>query len=214
MPSFLCDAILFDMDGTLVDSTHCVETIWRRWAERHGVDLGRILACSHGRRTADTIREIAPYLDAEEEDRRFEQEELEYTEGLKEVSGAAALLRHLPLERWAVVTSASRPLATLRITCACLPLPKVLVCAEDVPHGKPNPAGYLLAAQRLGVAPERCLVVEDTPSGLQAGRAAGMQLLAVTTTYSADRLLGAPSIPDFQQTRVMLTPGGIEVRFD
>ena len=211
MLSVKCQAILFDMDGTLVDSTHCVEAIWKRWAARHGLELGRILAASHGRRTLDTIREIAPHLDVDEETRRLDAEELEVTKGIEAVPGAAALLQALPPQRWAVVTSAGRALAELRLRCAGLPIPPVLVSAEDVSEGKPNPAGYRRAAQLLQVAPEQCLVVEDTPAGLLAGRAAGMQVLALTTTYPATHLLGACCIRDFCQTQLVPVSDGMEL---
>jgi mannitol-1-/sugar-/sorbitol-6-phosphatase len=214
MPRFKCHAILFDMDGTLVDSTRCVEAVWTRWAQRHGMDLDHILTVSHGRRTLDTLREVAPHLDIEHEAMRLDGEELECKDGIEEVRGSAALLRALPLDRWAVVTSAGRALATLRLGFAGLPVPAVLVSADDVTEGKPNPAGYLSAAQRLNVAPEQCLVIEDTPAGILAGRAAGMQVLAVSTTYPASRLLEAPWIEDFRNTRIVSTNGQIELQAD
>jgi len=214
MPRFKCHAILFDMDGTLVDSTRCVEAVWTRWAQRHGMDLDHILTVSHGRRTLDTLREVAPHLDIEHEAMRLDGEELECKDGIEEVRGSAALLRALPLDRWAVVTSAGRALATLRLGFAGLPVPAVLVSADDVTEGKPNPAGYLSAAQRLNVAPEQCLVIEDTPAGILAGRAAGMQVLAVSTTYPASRLLEAPWIEDFRNTRIISTNGQIELQAD
>ena len=206
-----CQAILFDMDGTLVDSTHCVEAIWHRWAARHGLDPLHILAKSHGRRAADTLREIAPHLNIEQEVRELDAEELNYTEGIRELPGAAGLLRALPAERWAVVTSATHALAALRMQCAALPIPALLVGAEDVVEGKPNPAGYRLAASLLQVAPEDCLVIEDTPAGLAAGRSAGMQVLAITTTYSADELREPHWIRDFHQIRVVSGKDGMEL---
>ena len=214
MPRIKCHAILFDMDGTLVDSTRCVEAVWTRWAQRHGMDLDHILTVSHGRRTLDTLREVAPHLDIEREAMRLDEEELECKDGIEEVRGSAVLLRALPFDRWAVVTSAGRALATLRLGFAGLPVPPVLVSADDVTEGKPNPAGYLSAARRLNVAPEQCLVIEDTPAGILAGRAAGMQVLAVSTTYPASRLLDAPWIQDFRHTRIVSTNGQIELQAD
>lgn len=207
-----CQAILFDMDGTLVDSTYCVEEIWGRWAQRNGLELSAILAASHGRRTVDTLREIAPHLDVEREAQRLDAEELQTKDGIEGVPGAAALLCLLPPDRWAVVTSASRALAELRLRCADLPIPCTLVSGDDVAEGKPSPAGYQLAAALLRVPPEECLVVEDTPAGILAGRRAGMQVLAVTTTYTPDCLLGSPWIKDFREARITVTPSGIELR--
>src|SRR5712691_3298895 len=207
-----CKAILFDMDGTRVDSTDCVEAIWRSWGQRHGIDLGVILAASHGRRTADSLREFASHLDVEREAALLDAEELNYTEGIKAVPGALTLLGSLPMDSWAVVTSASAALAKLRMTCAGLQIPKVLVSADDVAQGKPNPAGYLKAASMLGFMPAECLVIEDTAAGVLAGRAAGMQLLALTTTYPTETLLNAPSVRVFRYVRATVSPLGLEIR--
>jgi sugar-phosphatase len=200
-----CDAVLFDMDGTLVDSTACVVRQWTLWARQHGLDVAQILEVSHGRRTIETMRDVAPHLAIEEEAARFEENELNDREGILAIQGAQALLNRMPPAQWAVVTSASRALATVRLECAGLPVPPVLISSGDVERGKPDPEGYLLAAHRLGVAARRCLVIEDTPAGLEAARAAGMEVLAVTTTYSCQDLSDAPCIPDF--TRVHIVNG-------
>jgi len=194
-------AILFDMDGTLVDSMAHDERQWTRWAARYGLDPQPILKISHGRRTDDIIREVAPHLATEEEFARFGEEELSDREGIRAVAGAAALLHSLPPGSWALVISAPTRLAQVRMDCAGLPLPAVVVSADDVKHGKPDPEGVLLAARRLGVEPSRCLVIEDTPAGIQAARAAGMQALGITTTYSCDELRSAHCIRDFTSLR-------------
>lgn len=203
--------MLFDMDGTLVDSTKSVEAIWTRWAARHSIDVKRILAVSHGRRTVDTLCEVAPHLDAKREARLLEEEEIHSKDGVEEVPGAGALLRRLPLDRWSVVTSASRSLAEVRLQMAGLPIPTVLVCASDVSQGKPDPEGYLQAAAALGFAPHDCLVLEDTPAGLEAGLAAGAQVLALTTTFSSAELPGVTSIPDFRNLRISMADGSIHL---
>ena len=193
-----CDAILFDMDGTLVDSTQCDERIMGRWAEKHGLDREFVLQVSLGRRTIDAIREAAPHLNVDEEARTIDAEELVEREGIKEIRGAQNLLRKLKPHQWAIVTSASRTLAKFRLGCAGLPLPQLLVCGDEVTNGKPNPEGYLKAAHQLGVSPARCLVIEDTPAGILAGRSAGMNVLALTTTYAPEKLLGATTVPNFE----------------
>jgi len=180
-----CDAVLCDMDGTLVDSTAIVERHWTRWATRHGIDAAAILAVSHGRPTIDTLRIVAPHLATVEEAARIDAEEARDTDGLRPVEGARELLASLSPTEWAVVTSADRKLAITRLTAAGLPVPGVLVTVEDIPRGKPDPAAYLRAAQRLSVRPEQSVVLEDTPVGVQAGRGAGATVIGVTTTFPA-----------------------------
>jgi sugar-phosphatase len=199
-----CDAILFDMDGTLVDSTGCVQAIWGRWAEKHGIELSFILQQSHGRRTIDTLNQIAPHLDIAAEAEALEAEEIAIREGMVPVGGALPLLSGLQSHQWAVVTSAGRRLATVRLEYAGLPAPPVLICAEDVVHGKPDPEGYLKAAQRLGVSPSRCVVVEDAPAGILAGRSAGMSVLGLTTTFAPKHLFGAVCVADFTEVEFSL----------
>ena len=179
-----CEAVLFDMDGTLVDSTAVVERHWARWAARRGVDLAAVLAISHGRPTLDTLSLIAPQWATAEEAAGLDTAEGEDSEGLAAVPGARELAAALPPARWAVVTSAGRTLARSRLAAAGLPLPAVLVTADDVSPGKPSPDGYLEAGRRLSVRPERCLVFEDAPVGVQAGVAAGATVVGLTTTFA------------------------------
>jgi sugar-phosphatase len=169
-----CDAVLFDMDGTLVDSRQIVERMWLRWAREHGLAPEAVLAEAHGRRTLETMQRVAPDIAKALEEG-----------GETAIAGAAGLLRVLPADRWAVVTSAIRRIAAARLAGAGLPLPRVLVGAEDVPAGKPAPDGYLKAARALGVEPARCVVIEDTPAGVQAGRAAGAVVIGLCTTFAA-----------------------------
>lgn len=183
------EAVLFDMDGTLVDSTSAVERTWRRWAARHGLDSEAILAVSHGRRGAEVAAEFAPVgTDLACEDAWLREAELTEREGIVPVRGAAALLAALPPKRVAIVTSATRELALVRLALAGLPAPDVMVTAEDVTRGKPDPEGYRAAARRLGMEPGQCLVVEDAPAGLRAGRASGARVLAVATTLRPPEL--------------------------
>ncbi len=193
-----CSAILFDMDGTLVDSTECVIRQWRRWAERHGLDPRPILDVSHGRPTMETIQLIAPHLATAEEIQAFDTAESEDREGITAVRGAASFVSRLPSDRWAVVTSASRRLARFRLELVGLPIPTVLVSADDVRRGKPDPEPYLLAARLLGRPAQSCLVIEDAPLGVDAARAAGMQVLGITTTLSCEVLGAEHCMRDFE----------------
>lgn len=191
-------ALLFDMDGTLVDSTAVVERTWGRFARRHQLELADILVQSHGRRTGETVQYFAPPgVDIKQEIARVVAEEVADVEGIVAVPGAAALLASLPRQAWAVVTSANRELAERRMSAAGLPLPEVMIAAEDVRQGKPAPEGYLAAAQRLGVAPADCLVLEDAPAGLQAARVAGMRVLAIASHLDPSVLAVEDWIEDF-----------------
>ena len=183
-----CSAVLFDLDGVLVDSEPVVVRTWNRWAERHDLDIPDLVRRAHGRRSIETVREVAPHLDAEVEVRWLEGTETSDAEGLAILPGAAELFRAIPKERRAVVTSGGRALAEFRLAAVGLASPTVLISAEDVERGKPAPDGYLLAAERLGAAPGECVVIEDTPAGIGAGRAAGATVLAVTTTFPAAEL--------------------------
>jgi len=177
-------ALLFDMDGTLVNSIAVVERTWRRFAARHGLDADEILAACHGRRAAETVALFArPGLDVDAETGRLTAEEIADIDGVVAIRGAAELLSALPAGSWAIVTSAGRELAMTRLTATGLIVPEVLVTAEDVADGKPAPDGYLAAARALGVAPADCMVFEDAPAGLQAGRAAGAAVVAVAGAH-------------------------------
>lgn len=183
-----CQAVLFDMDGTLVDSTACVEKVWLDWARRRGVDPERLMAIAHGRQNPDVLRVVAPHLDIELEAASLVDAEERCRDGIVAVAGAPELLQALPADRWAIVTSAWQRLAEIRLGCAGLPVPPVLVTADDIPRSKPHPDGYLAAAARLGVEPGACLVIEDAHAGIEAGRAAGMTVLGITTTFSRQQL--------------------------
>jgi sugar-phosphatase len=177
-------AFLFDMDGTVLTSIAAAERVWATWAERHGVDVETFLPTIHGARAIDTIKRLAlPGVDAEAEAAWITQAELEDVDGVEEVVGAAVFLQSLPAQQWAIVTSAPRALALRRMTAAGIPEPQVMVTAEDVSAGKPDPAGYRLAARRLGVEITECLVFEDATVGILAAEAAGADLLIITATH-------------------------------
>ncbi len=191
-----CEAILFDLDGVLVDSRRCIELVWDTWARRHGLDPAAIVRVAHGRRTSEALREVAPQLDVAAEVATLDALEESEERGVREAPGARALLAGLSRTQWAVVTSGSPAVARLRLRVGRIPEPPVLVTGADVRRGKPDPEGYLRAASALGRAPASCVVIEDTPAGIAAGKAAGMAVLAVRGTYPDDRLAAADALVD------------------
>jgi sugar-phosphatase len=198
MTSIRCRGVLFDLDGVLVDSTPAVARVWAGWAREHGFDPDEVVKRAHGRPSLATIRELLPNADHAGENREVERREIADVEGVVPLPGAKELLQALPLERWAIVTSCTRALAHVRIAAAGLPKPKHLVTATDVRHGKPDPEPYLKGAQILGIPAGDCLVVEDAPAGIRAGKAAGACVLALRTTASDAELqqAGADWIAD------------------
>jgi mannitol-1-/sugar-/sorbitol-6-phosphatase len=188
---FTCSAILFDLDGVLVNSAAVVERHWKEWADAHNVSFEYVTSVMHGRTSVGTIHIVAPHLDAELEGRSHDAREGGDTDGLEVYPSANSLLHALPPRVWAVVTSGNLGTASTRIRYGGFPTPPVLVTAEDVSRGKPDPEAYLLAASRLGVQPGRCVVVEDAPVGIEAAHAAGMKVIAVATTHAPQALADA-----------------------
>ncbi|HWY69932.1 MAG TPA: HAD-IA family hydrolase [Terriglobales bacterium] len=189
-----CSAVLFDLDGVLVDSTPAVERVWRGWATEQGLDPDFVVQWSHGRRSIETIRRVAPALDAPTENQKVERREIEDLEGVRAIEGAAELLAAMPPGHWTVVTSATRELAEARMRYVSLPLPKDAITAELVARGKPHPEPYLKGAALLGFPPSECLVIEDTAAGIAAAKTAGMQVIGLTTTYPSHDLREADVI--------------------
>lgn len=181
---FTCNAVLFDLDGVLIDSTPNILRHWKTWADEHGMDIREIERVAHGLRTVETMRLVAPHLDAEQEARLFAEHELKDLTGITAVEGARELITSFNGMKWAVVTSGCRKLVHLRMGQAGLPVPEYLVTADDVISGKPSPEPYLKGAQLLGVKPQNCLVVEDAPAGIEAGTKAGMRVVAVASTHT------------------------------
>ena len=181
MITIRCSALLFDMDGVLVDSTHAVARVWHKWAVERGFDPEKVVRAAHGRPSVMTVREFLPHADAQTEDLEVERREIEDLDGVVAMPGAVELVKSLPPKRWIVVTSATRPLAEVRLRAAGIPVDG-LITANDIQHGKPNPEPYLKAAQRLGFAGSDCIVVEDAVAGIRAGKAAGARVIAFPTT--------------------------------
>jgi sugar-phosphatase len=203
-------AILFDIDGTLVDSTPVVERSWRTWAQEYRVDAGEVLRVCHGRRTEDTVAEFVAPQQLEVAVARLQALESADFDGVTALPGAQQILEALTPQRWAAVTSGERDLMTGRLSAAHLPIPETMICAEDVTVGKPSPEGYLLAAGALGLDAKHCVVVEDAPAGIAAGLTAGARVVAVTTTHTADQVADADVIvADLSCLRVDSTDDGV-----
>jgi sugar-phosphatase len=191
MTTIRCQAVLFDMDGVLVDSTHAVARVWRKWALERGFDPVKVVRAAHGRPSIDTVRDFLPNADSNAENLEVERQEVEDLEGVIALPGAQALVTSIPAGRWTVVTSATRPLAEVRLRAAGIPIPESLITADDIQHGKPHPEPYQKAAARLGYPASECVVVEDAPAGIRAGKAAGARVIAVPTTSNRRELESA-----------------------
>jgi sugar-phosphatase len=177
-------AFLFDMDGTLINSIASAERVWSDWARRQGLDVAAFLPTIHGVRAIETITGLAlPGVDPAHEADLLLKAEAADLDGIVQIAGAAAFLESLPAERWAIVTSAPRELALLRMKAAGIPVPAVLVAAEDVSRGKPAPDCFRLGANRLGFDASDCLVFEDAPAGIAAAEAAEAAVMVINATH-------------------------------
>jgi sugar-phosphatase len=201
-------AVLFDLDGVLVESREATERVWLDWALKNGIDEAELRSAMHGVRSADVIRALRPDLDAVIESEEVERRQAEDVDGLAAIPGAAAALGALRGDRVAVVTSGTRPLALARLAAVGIEPPAVMVFAGDVAHGKPDPEGYVTAARRLGTDPAEALVVEDAPAGIEAAKAAGAATVGLTSTHTraeiaaADVVIGSlEELPEVLATR-------------
>ncbi|MET9512373.1 HAD family hydrolase [Streptomyces flavidovirens] len=208
------EALLFDNDGTLLSSMESVIRCWTRWAAEYGISAEEFAAVElHGRPAAEIAADLLPADVVPGAVARIEQLEVEDVTapgGVVLLPGTAALLASLPADRWAVVTSATRRLAEARLAEAGI-RPKAMIAADDITRGKPDPEPYLLAARRLGVDPARCVVFEDAPAGLRAGRAAGMKTVALATTHDASELVADVVVSDLSAVSAQATHGGVEI---
>jgi sugar-phosphatase len=182
MTQIRCAALLFDLDGVLINSTPAVARVWYRWAVEHGFDPEEVVTRAHGRPSLATVRDYLPNADHQVENLEVERREIEDLEGVIPLPGALSLLASLPSDRWTIVTSCTRPLAEVRIRATGLPLPKKLITSNDITRGKPDPEPYLKGASVLGFPPQECVVLEDVPAGVRAGKAAGARVIAFKTT--------------------------------
>ncbi len=186
-----CQALLFDLDGVLVDSTPAVERVWSKWATEHGFNPQEVVRKAHGRPSIATLRDLLPNADHEKENREVERREIEDLEGVVALPGAKELLSALPTSQWTIVTSCTRALAEVRIRAAGLQMPARMITSNDIQHGKPNPEPYLKGAAMLGFPAANCIVVEDVPAGVRAGKSAGARVIGFTTTLPGNELTAA-----------------------
>ena len=191
MTEIQCSALLFDLDGVLIDSTPAVTRVWRQWAKEHGLNPDEVVAHVHGRPSLTTVRDYLPKADHAAENREIERREMEDTDGIVTLPGARELLRSVPADRWTIATSCTRRLAEVRLRAAGLPVPDQIVTSTDVTQGKPHPEPFLRAAAKLGFPASQCVVVEDVPAGIHAGKAAGATVIAFRTTVEEGELRGA-----------------------
>lgn len=182
MVEVACNGLLFDLDGVLVDSTPAVARVWTRWALQHGLEPEEIVRKAHGRPSIATIRDLLPNADYVAENEVVLRGEIEDIAGVVPLPGARELVNSLPADQWAIVTSCSRPLAEVRLRAAGLPIPPRMLTSDDVTNGKPDPEPYLKGAALLGLRASQCVVFEDAPAGIRAGKSAGARVVALRTT--------------------------------
>ncbi|MDG6897391.1 hypothetical protein A6A19_05190 [Actinobacillus delphinicola] len=207
------DAVLFDMDGTLIDSSAACARIWGRWADHYGLDKESVIHQSHGRRPEDTARSVlGNEADIAKAVELFTVEEAKETD-VKTIPGARELLHSLPEDKWAIVTSSTENIARERLRYCHLPLPNALITAEKVKNGKPDPEGYLMAAKSLNADIKNCVVIEDAPGGLEAGHNAGAKVIALATTYSADKFPKEIVVKDLTAIHSSINNGKIILSF-
>jgi len=210
LPNKHYSGFLFDMDGTILRSAASAERVWGAWAESHGLDPVKFLPTMHGSRGIDVIRRLnLPGVDAEAEDAKITAAEIQDVDGIEAIPGAGDFLTALPLDRWAIVTSSVKALALRRLDAARLPRPRFMVTGDDVTTGKPDPQCYLAGADRLGFHANQCLVFEDVVAGVQAGQAAGADVLVVTTNQGKNVFDGHSTIPDYRNIAACLCDDGL-----
>jgi sugar-phosphatase len=215
-----CSGLLFDLDGVLVDSTPAVARVWAKWAIAHGFDPDETVKKAHGRPSIATIRDLLPGCDAVKENEVILCGEIEDTEGVVALPGARDLLDSLPEDRWALVTSCARPLAEVRLQAGGLPIPRRMITADDITRGKPDPEPYLKGAALLGMPASKCVVFEDAPAGIRAGKAAGALVIALPSTSTDMELEEAGAdwiLPGYRKLRTFLSDhgsGGLRLLLD
>jgi sugar-phosphatase len=208
--------LLFDMDGVLISSLGSVERSWQTWAESHGLDVRETIKTAHGMRAIETVRKLKPDADHLAELKVIEDLEVADNEGLAVLAGVLPILQSVPQKYWTIVTSATERLARSRLAFAGIPVPEHIVTADMVTEGKPHPEPYIKGARILSLAPQDCIVIEDSTSGAKAGHAAGCKVLATTFSHRVDQLAAADWIVEsLAKVTITVLPGdqGLELEF-
>jgi mannitol-1-/sugar-/sorbitol-6-phosphatase len=217
MVEISCRGLLFDLDGVLVDSTPAVARVWTKWALAHGFDPEETVRKAHGRPSLTTIKELLPNApDPIAENAVVLRGEIEDTEGVVPLPGVCDFLKALPQNRWALVTSCSKPLAHVRLQAAGIPVPEKMITSDDVRRGKPDPEPYLKGAALLGLPASECVVFEDAPAGIRAGKAAGARVLALPTSSPANDLKAAGAdwiLPGYSHLSMASLNGSSRLQF-
>jgi mannitol-1-/sugar-/sorbitol-6-phosphatase len=211
MVEISCSGLLFDLDGVLIDSTPAVARVWTKWAVAHGFDPEETVRRAHGRPSLATIRDLLPNADHIAENQVLLRGEIEDTDGVIPLPGIKEFLQSIPAGRWALVTSCSRPLAEVRLTTAGLPIPAKMITSDEVKHGKPDPEPYLKGAALLNISASECLVFEDAPAGIRAGKTAGARVVALPTTSDASELKAAGAdwvLPGYSRLKILGSQNG------
>jgi sugar-phosphatase len=209
-----CQAILFDLDGTLIDSAVRIQRLWEEWGELHGIAPQFLMEVMHGHRAGETISIVAPHLSVQDEVEALEIIETSDMGGVRPYASAGDLLSKLSSKQWAIVTSGSLRVASARMKHVGLPTPDIFITGDDVKMGRPAPDGYLLAAQHLNVKPSDCVVIEDAPAGIQAGKAAGMKVIAVASTLLREALSQADGVvQQLAEIQLQITNREIHIQF-
>ena len=209
-----CHAVLFDLDGTLIESTFYIERLWQDWGVQYGISPQNMSKIMNGRRAVEIISTIAPHVSLQEEAYALETKEIVGMDGMRTYPGAKELLSALPAKQWAIVTSGTLRVASARLNYAKLPIPDVFITADVVTAGKPAPDAYLLAAKRLNVKPSDCVVVEDTPAGIQAAKTAGMKAIAISSTHPREALSQADVVvQQLADIQIRVTGSDINIQF-
>jgi mannitol-1-/sugar-/sorbitol-6-phosphatase len=208
--------LLFDMDGVLISSLGSVERSWQTWAQRHGLDVRETIKTAHGMRAIETVRKLTPDVDHLAELKVIEDLEIGDNDGLEVLEGVLSILQSVPQKFWTIVTSATERLARSRLAFAGIPVPQHIITADMVKEGKPHPEPYIKGAKILGLAPQDCIVIEDSTSGAKAGRAAGCKVLATTFSHTIQQLTAADWIVEsLARVKITVLPDGqgLELEF-